>query len=51
MEKQLGNPRASWIANPVIYAVWSDEDYIGRISRLARRIRAGGLQVVRRLGR
>ncbi|CAK9010590.1 unnamed protein product [Durusdinium trenchii] len=51
VEKQLGNPRASWIANPVIYAVWSDEDYIGRISRLARRIRAGGLQVVRRLGR
>ena len=35
------------ISNPVMWACWSDEDFVGRIARLSRRVAANRLVVLR----
>ena len=31
------------ITNPMIWACWTDEDYVGKVARVVRRINAGRL--------
>lgn len=37
MQHQLNTEGCKWIMSPTAWMTWSDEDYIGRISRISRR--------------
>jgi len=37
IQHQLMIPECEWILNPAINMTWSDEDFIGRVSRVSRR--------------
>ena len=38
LQNQMENDNAKYILSPTNFMVWSDEDFIGRIARLSRRV-------------
>lgn len=47
MKDELRDESKQYIANPLMWAAWTDEDFVGRISRLSRRVQAARLVVSR----
>ena len=47
MTTQAVDPNTPWVLNPLAHAVQQDEDYVGKVSRVSRRVSAP--QVVRRV--
>lgn len=47
MQDELSDRGKQFIANSLLWAVWSDEDYVGKVCRLARRVQASRLVVLR----